>query len=417
MEPADLVAIVLVLSVLIGCTNHLWIRLPPAIGMLGGSLVASLLIVSSDRVFHLHVMSWFRGTLDAANLSHVFLDGALALLLFAGSLQVNLAELSRRRWMILLLATASVILSTLIFGAGIWAIFALVGTAVPLAWCFVLGAILAPTDAVVVETLLRQVSLPTSLRAAIVGESLFNDGASVVLFLISLRVTQGQPISIGHGQILAALAQEIAGGAAVGFVGGWLAVRLTRLIKDEGLDLMISLALVMSCYRLANFFDVSGPIAVVIAGLCMTSLSPRPGHGIGSHSALIGFWGLLDQFLNMMLFLLIGLQILALTIQPVELLQMGLAIPLAIISRMVSVAIPWGLTRDGLRNKARGVAVLTWAGLRGGISVALALTLPASPWRANLLVVSYAVVVFTIVVQGLTMPQFLQAVYGTIPPE
>jgi monovalent cation:H+ antiporter, CPA1 family len=180
---------------------------------------------------------------------------------------------------------------------------------------------------------------------------------------------------------------------------------------------MISLALVMSCYRLAIFFDLSGPIAVVTAGLCMTSLSPRPGHGIGSHSALIGFWGLLEQFLNTMLFLVIGLQILALTIQPIELVQMGLAIPLAIISRMVSVAIPWGLTRDNFRTKARGVAVLTWAGLRGGISVALALTLPASPWRANLLVVSYAVVVFTIVVQGLTMPQFLQAVYGTIPRE
>jgi monovalent cation:H+ antiporter, CPA1 family len=417
MEATDLVAIVLVLAVLIGCTNHLWIRLPPAIGMLGGSLVASLLIVSSDRVFHLHVMSWFRGTLDAANLPHVFLDGALALLLFAGSLQVNLAELNRRRWMILLLATASVILSTLIFGAGMWAIFALVDTAVPLAWCFVLGAILAPTDAVVVETLLRQVKLPPSLSAAIAGESLFNDGAGVVLFLVSLRVTQGQSISFGHGQILAALAKEIAGGAAVGFVAGWLATRLICLIKDEGLDLMISLALVMSCYRLANFFDLSGPIAVVTAGLCMTSLSPRPGHGIGSHSALIGFWGLLEQFLNTMLFLLIGLQILALTIQPIELVQMGLAIPLAIMSRMVSVAIPWGLTRDNFRTKARGVAVLTWAGLRGGISVALALTLPASPWRANLLVVSYAVVVFTIIVQGLTMPQFLQAVYGTIPRE
>jgi monovalent cation:H+ antiporter, CPA1 family len=412
MEPADLVAIVLVLAASIGCVNHLWIRLPPAIGMLGGSLIASLLIVSSDRVFHLHVMSWFRETLDAANLSHVFLDGALALLLFAGSLHVDLTELSRRRWMILLLATASVVLSTLIFGAGMWAMFTLVGTAVPLAWCFVLGAILAPTDAVVVETLLTQARLPASLRAAIVGESLFNDGVGVVLFLVALRVTQGQTVSIGHGQILAALAREIAGGAALGLAAGWLATWLIRLIKDEGLELMISLALVLGCYRLATLSDFSGPISVVVAGLCVGSLLPRLAPDIGPRSALIGFWDLLGQFLNTMLFLLIGLQILGLTLRPVELLQVTFAIPLAVLSRMVSVAIPCGLTREPLRNKARDVAVLTWTGLRGGILVALALTLPASPWRADLLVVSYAVVVFTIVVQGLTMQPFLQAMYA-----
>ena len=216
MGPADVIAIVLVLAALIGCVNHLWIRLPPAIGMLVGSLVLSLLIVASDHVFHLHVMSWFRGTLDAANLPHVFLDGALALLLFAASLHVDLAELRRRRWMILLLATVSVILSMVIFGGGMWAVFGLLGAAVPLAWCFVLGAILAPTDAVVVETLLRQVNLPPGLRAAIVGESLFNDGAGVVLFLLALGVTHGEAVSIGHGQILAALLREIVGGAALG---------------------------------------------------------------------------------------------------------------------------------------------------------------------------------------------------------
>jgi CPA1 family monovalent cation:H+ antiporter len=304
-----------------------------------------------------------------------------------------------------------VVLSTLIFGAGMWAMFALVGTAVPLAWCFVLGAILAPTDAVVVETLLTQARLPASLRAAIVGESLFNDGAGVVLFLIALRVTQGQTVSIGHGQILAALAREIAGGAALGLAAGWLATWLIRLIKDEALELMISLALVLGCYRLATLSDFSGPISVVVAGLCVGSLLPRLASDIGSRSALIGFWDLLGQFLNTMLFLLIGLQILGLTLRPVELLQVAFAIPLAVLSRMVSVAIPWGLTRGPLRDKARDVAVLTWTGLRGGISVALALTLPASAWRADLLVVSYAVVVFTIVVQGLTMQPFLQAMY------
>ncbi len=411
MEPADLLAIALGLAALIGCVNFLWIRLPAAIGMLLGSLVLSLLVAASDRVLHLHVMSWFRGTLNAANLSNFFLDGVLALLLFAGSLHVNVAELSRRAWVILLLATASVILSTLIFGAGIWLLFGAVGTAVPLAWCFVLGAILAPTDAVVVENLLREVRLPPGLRAAIVGESLFNDGAGVVLFLLALGVTQGETVLLGHGVVLIALAREIVGGALLGFVAGWLAALLMRRINDEGLQLLISLALVLGCYRLANLFELSGPIAVVTAGLCLASPSPRFGVAVGSRIALVGFWTLLDQLLNAMLFLLIGLQILSLIVQPVDLIPIAFAIPLAVFSRLVSVAVPLALTHDRLRNRAREMAVLTWAGLRGGISIALALSLPPSPWRTQLLVVTYAVVVFTIVVQGLTISRFLRAAY------
>jgi monovalent cation:H+ antiporter, CPA1 family len=412
-EPVDLFAIVLVVAVVIGCVNHLWIKLPPAIGMLLGALVLSLLIVSSDHVFHLHVMRWFRGTLDSAHLPRVFLNAVLALLLFAASLHVDVAELNRRRWVILLLATASVIISTLIFGSGMWLVFDLIGIAVPLAWCLVLGAILAPTDAVVVETLLRQVALPPTLRAAIVGESLFNDGAGVVLFLLALGVTQGDTVVLGHGDVLLALAREIVGGAVLGFFTGWLAARLMRRIGDQGLELLISLTLVFGSYRLANVLDLSGPIAVVSAGLMLAS--PRFGMGPGTRTVLVGFWSLLDQLLNTMLFLLVGLQILSLVVRPIELLPIVFAIPLAVAARLISVALPLLLTHEPLRDKARDIAVLTWAGLRGGISIALALSLPASPWRADLLVVTYAVVVFTVVVQGLSISRFLRAVYATKP--
>src|SRR5580698_10553339 len=217
-EPVDLLAIVLALAALIGCINYLWIGLPPATGMLLGALTVSLLIVSSDHVLHLHIMRWFRGTLDDAHLSRVFLNAVLALLLFAGSLHVDVAELSRRRWTILVLATASVILSATAFGGAMYFTYGLIGMAVPLSWCIVLGAILAPTDAVVVENLLQRVKLPLNLRATILGESLFNDGAGVVLFLVALGVTQGDTYVLGHGVVLFALLREIAGGALLGFV-------------------------------------------------------------------------------------------------------------------------------------------------------------------------------------------------------
>ncbi len=416
MEPIDQFAVVLGLAVLIGCVNHVWVKLPPAIGMLLGALAVSLLIVASDHVLHLHVMGWFRETLGEADLPHFFLDGVLAFLLFAGSLHVDLAELNRRKWLILILATASVIISTMIFGAGMWLAFGLIGVTIPLVWCVLLGAILAPTDAVVVENLLRKVRLPASLRAAIVGESLFNDGAGVVLFLLALGVTQGDVIHFGHGQVLLALLREIVGGALVGLAAGLLAARLLRSVHDQGLQLLISLALVLGSYRIALVFDVSGPIAVVAAGLCVGS----PSHGFGTNpdmrANLLGFWSPLNQLLNTMLFLFMGLHILGLTITPGTLLPVVFAVPLAIASRFVSVVVPIAFMRESIREKARAATVLTWAGLRGGISIALALTLPVSPWRSDLLVVTYAVVVFTIVVQGLSFADVLRATYGDEKP-
>jgi monovalent cation:H+ antiporter, CPA1 family len=412
MEPVDQFAVVLCLAVLIGCINYLWIKLPPAIGMLLGSLVISFLIVGSDHVLHLHIMGWFRETLGNADLPHFFLDGVLAFLLFAGSLHVDVAELNRRKWLILILATASVVISTIVFGTGLLLLLGLIGVDIPFVWCVLLGAILAPTDAVVVENLLRKIGLPASLHAAIVGESLFNDGAGVVLFLLALGVTQGDVIHLGHGQVLLALLREITGGAFVGLAAGWLAARLLRAVREPSLQLLISMALVLGCYRLALLFEVSGPIAVVAAGLCIGAPSYRSGLSPDTRTALIAFWSPLNQLLNAMLFLFMGLHILGLIVTPAALLPAVFAVPLAIVSRFISVAVPIAFIRESLREKFSGTMVLTWAGMRGGISIALALTLPASPWSTDLLVATYAVVVFTIVVQGLTFGRVLRAAYG-----
>ena len=404
----------LALAAAIGCINHLWVGLPRSIGVLVGSLALSGLVIAVDRLSGLPLVRWYHDAMDAADLPHVFLDGALALLLFAGSLHVDARALSGRKWLILVLATATVILSTVIFGAGIFAAFRVAGAAVPLIWCCMIGAILAPTDAVVVESLLRRAPLPDRLRVAITGESLFNDGAALVLYLAVLGITQGQTGLIGHGHFLTALVLAIAGGALIGGASGSVASWLLRHVHDEGLQLLVSLTLVLGCYRIADAAHVSAPIAVVTAGLCVKLLTPEFTPGVGRYATLIGFWGLLDELLDTMLFLLIGFQVLALSFGGL-LLPALMAMPLALATRLLSVAAPIGLWPGVWRDKLRDMAVLTWAGLRGGISVALALTLPDSTYRGQLLGVCYAVVLFTIVVQGLSMTRVLRGLYGRQP--
>ena len=412
MKPLDVCALVLLLAVAIACFNHLYVKLPRSIGVLVLSLALSLIAIVVDQLSGSHLVRSYHAAMDAADLPHVFLDGVLALLLFAGSLQVNAHELNRRKWAILVLATGSVIISTTVFGGGIWLAFRLTRSAVPLGWCAVIGAILAPTDAVVVEALLRRMPIPPSLRAAITGESLFNDGAALVLYLAMLGPAHGQTHVVGHGRILEALLLAIIGGALVGAVGGSVASWLMHRVHDAGLQLLISLALVITCFSVADTALVSAPIAVVTAGLCVKLLTPEFSASAGQYSTLAGFWGLLDELLDTLLFLLIGFQALALTLAGRTVMAILIAMPLALLARLLSVVVPISLSRGTLRDRLREGAVLTWAGLRGGISVALALTLPPTPYRVQLLSVCYAVVLFTIVVQGLTMPRLLRSLYG-----
>ncbi len=414
MPAFDLVALILVFAALIGCINHLYVRIPQSIALLLGSLAVAVAFRWFDASTGSRITGHLSDAMGAFDLPHLFLDGVLAFLLFNGSLHVSLHELRDNKWTILVLATASVIVATTLFALGIWAIFQAAGTPVPLRWCGVLGAVLAPTDAVVVDSLLRRLALPAPLRAAISGESLFNDGAGVVLFLMTLAVAHGQTGLIGHGRVLAALLIESAGGVVLGSVTGYLAARIMRRIGDRGLQLTVSLALVIASYRLAGVLGVSGPITVVTAGLVLGQVAPQFTVSDGPGSAVVAFWSLLDELLNAMLFLLIGFQVIEVTVGRQTWLPTLMSVPLAIASRFASVAIPALFSGADRRDKERTIAVLTWAGLRGGVSVALALTLPPSPYREELLTICYAVVVFTIVVQGLTMPRVMRGLYGPI---
>ncbi len=410
MTPFAFASVMLLLAAIFGLINHHTLRLPSTIGVMVVALGFSVLLVLIDPfIGDYDLTGYANSVLDAANLSHLLLDSVLAFLLFAGSLHVDLAMMRVEKWPILALASIGTLTATVLLALGMWGVFALVGSDVPLTWCFVLGSLLAPTDPVAVSALLAKVGLPKPLQIVITGESLFNDGIAVVVFLLALDVATGQVHEIGLGHVAVEFIREVGGGVVLGALAGVLAYRGIGLADDKNLELTISLACATVTYTLAQELGVSGPIAVVIAGLLVGNNATAEAISVEAREHIIGFWSLVDEILNTLLFLLIGLEVLAIERDTPIFLAILCAIPLACLVRLLSVggplmAVSVRAMPRGLTSRVRNVGVLTWGGLRGGISVALALSLPASAYRGSLLAVCYGLVVFTIIGQGLTMP-------------
>lgn len=411
----NLAAVVVTLAAVFGFINHRWLGLPNTIGLVVIALAVSMAAIGLDAVFpRLAFESNVQQALELLDLSDVLMKGMLSFLLFAGALHVDLAALLSRKWLILVLATVGTLLSTVLVAIGTFYLLTRIGLAMPFIYCLVFGALISPTDPVAVLGILKRVAVPPSLEAKIAGESLFNDGVGIVLFTILLAIAGAG--AAGHGVALTPRAiallfvTEAGGGILLGLVAGLIAYRAMRAIDEYALEVLISLALVMGSYMIATAIEVSGPLAVVIAGLFIGNHGTKFAMSERTRDHLEKFWSLIDDILNSVLFLAIGFEVVALTLNGRTILAMALAIPLVLASRFASVFVP--VTLFGLQRSLSpgAVPVLTWGGVRGGISVALALALPAFPGREVILAMTYAVVIFSIIVQGLTLEHVIKRV-------
>lgn len=412
MNSLGLFALLMVGATCFGVLNERLLKLPMTIGILLISMVISMMVMLINPLIPGYDLQHIpRSLLGQVNLPETFLEGALSFLLFAGAMQVNLGLLLARGKAVAALAIFGTVLAVALLAGAAWFVFPLLGMQVPFSWCVVLGAILAPTDPVSVVGMLRRLGLPDSLQAVFAGESLFNDGVGVVIFGTVIGVATGEAQSVAMTDFVVRFLIEAVGGGLLGGVSGWVALKIIRGVKDMQIDLLASLALATGTYSLASALHMSGPIAVVVAGMWLATDAGKRAIPEHSRQELVTFWGLIDEILNALLFLLIGFELLEITPHLPTLVATLLIIPLSVVVRGLSVflsTMPVHL-RKGERGKALGV--LTWGGLRGGISVALALGLPPGGLRETLLPVCYGVVVFTIIVQGLTMEKVVNRLY------
>jgi len=413
MPSFDLVALLLLIAAAAGFLNNRILHMPRAIGLLVIALALSVFILLLDHLTGsgIQVRRWISGVLQVADLPYVLFNGALGFLLFAGALHVKLEALRNHAWTVLTLATVGVVLATFLYAAGAWEMFHLAGADVPMTWCVVLGAILAPTDPIAITGLLQEIGLPKGLLAVITGESLFNDGVAVVVFIVALGVAEGGQ-RVSAVSIATDFLREGVGGAVLGLMTGWIAYRAMRAIDDYQLEIIISLALVTVTYAAANRIGASGPIASVVAGLFIGNRATRYAMSDITRTNLLLFWSVIDEILNTLLFLLIGLELLTIETKHFWPALIGGGVVLAVLVRFVSASIPAVLLNVRRLHHVRNLTILTWGGLRGGISVALSLALPASPFRDLLLQIVYAVAIFTIIGQGLTMAPLIRRLFA-----
>ena len=399
----DIAALLVVAAALLGWFNHHFIKLPHVIGLTVMGALAAIGLMVADRVIPgITLYDQVTEFLQQMNFTETLLQGMLSFLLFAGALHVDLDRLKTAWLPVLLLSTVGVIISTVLVGAATWGVGSMLGLSFAPIWYFVFGALIAPTDPVSVLGVLREENVPQSLQSAVAGESLFNDGVGIVVFIILLgAAVSGNEFSLSEGARLFAI--EAGGGILVGLVAGYFGYRALAGMDEYTLEVLITLAIVMGGYALCSQLHISGPLAMAVAGLLIGNQGVTFAMSDVTRDYVIKFWELVDELLNSVLFLLIGLEMIVLTITGEVLLFGLLAIPLTLIARAIGIFVSTKtIPAARLQDKGAG-RVLWWGGLRGGISVALALSLPPGETRDFILAGTFAAVLFSVLVQRATL--------------
>ncbi|MBI1494125.1 cation:proton antiporter [Halocynthiibacter styelae] len=402
-------SLLIVLAGAFGAINYLFLKLPSAIGILVVALLASVGILIVDAFAPgLGIADQVRGIVLSIDFSDALLEGMLGLLLFAGALHVKLSDLRGEWRVVFLMATMGVALSTMIVGFGFSWI-----TGMPLMIALVFGSLISPTDPVAVLGVLREANLRKSLETKIAGESLFNDGVGYVVFLVLVGLAFPDVGGHGgghHGEEPSQLAtaaqlfvQEAIGGAVLGIVLGWLTFRVMRRIDDYSLEVLLTLSLAFGGYSLAVWLHFSAPIMAVCAGLLIGDIGAKHGMSEETRKYVDAFWKLIDEILNAVLFLMIGFEVFAVAFSFDALIASCFALALALFARFAAVYVPVTVLRPFRTFSPGVVPIMTWGGLKGGISVALALSLPDSEWKPLILTATYVIVLFSIIIQGLTV--------------
>ena len=399
----NIAAVCIAITAMLAYLNHRFFKLPTTIGVMAAALVLSVALVGLNAVGLAQGLHAYElGLLKSIDFSSVLMQGMLSFLLFAGALHIDLSELKAYRWQIGVLAVVSTVASTLVVGYGMWLVLPLLGLTMPLIYCLLFGALISPTDPIAVMGILKSAGAPKDMELVIAGESLFNDGVGVVLFslLLGMLVSGVTPTPV---QALELLAHEAGGGLLLGLVLGYVCFRLLKSVDSYQVEVLLTLACVIGGYALATQLHVSGPLAMVVAGLIVGNHGRALAMSDTTRRYVDMFWELIDEILNATLFVLIGMEVMLVAFSFNVMLAALAAVLVTLLARWLTVGAPVQLAQGWFKLSRGSWKVLTWGGLRGGISVALALSLPASPERDTLVAITYGVVVFSILAQGLSI--------------
>lgn len=398
----------IVLAALFSYWNIRFLKLPSTIGVMVIAMITSILLVLFGNHLFPNQVNRFTNVIAGLDFTEILMGAMLNFLLFAGAIHININDLKQERGAILIFSTVSVVISTFIVGYTMYYLLPFINIEIPLIYCILFGALISPTDPIAVLSILQKANVSKSLETKVAGESLFNDGIAVVVFVIILAIAQGQDIDLTISNISWLIAKEAGGGVLLGLGLGWAASKAISRIDDYKVSVLVTLAVVMGGYLIAHSVHISGPLTMVCAGLFIGNKSKTSIMSAETKDYLDKFWELMDEIMNAILFLLIGFELLIIEDLNNFYAAGIIAVLVVLLARSIAIWVPTKIIPFKKKFSKDVIKILVWGGLRGGVSIALALSIESGPQKEAIVAITYIVVVFSIIVQGLTIGKMAQ---------